>query len=70
MLVRGAAFDLQRAGIAAVVGNAGRYKLDMAGPGFHAEVDDVARGLLAVLDGCSLATEPEFRDWRGAIRRW
>ncbi len=70
MLARSAALDLQRAGIATVVGNAGRYKLDMAGPGFHADVDDVARGLIAVLDGCSLAAEPEFRDWRGAVRRW
>lgn len=34
MLARTAALDLQRAGIAAVVGNAGRYRLDMAGPGF------------------------------------
>lgn len=70
MLVRVAAIDLQRAGIAAVVGNAGRYRLDMAGPGFHAEIDDVARGLLVVLDACRLGDEPEFRDWRGTIKRW
>lgn len=70
MLVRVAAIDLQRAGIAAVVGNAGRYRLDMAGPGFHAEIDDVARGLLAVLDACRLGDEAEFRDWRGTIRHW
>jgi NAD(P)-dependent dehydrogenase (short-subunit alcohol dehydrogenase family) len=70
MLARAAAIDLQRAGIAAVVGNAGRYKLDMAGPGFHAEVDEVAQGLLTVLDACDLNTEPEFRDWRGTLRRW
>jgi hypothetical protein len=70
MLVRAAANDLQRAGIATVVVNAGRYKLDMAGPAFHADVEDVARGLLAVLDSCRLESEPEFRDWRGGIRRW
>ena len=70
MLVRTAALDLHRAGIATVVGNAGRYKLDMAGPGFHADVDDVARGLLAVLDAADLIAEPEFRDWRGGVRRW
>lgn len=70
MMVRTAALDLQRAGIATVAGNAGRYKLDMAGPGFHAEVDDVAKGLLAVLDACTLDSEPEFRDWRGNVRRW
>ncbi len=70
MLARSAALDLQRAGIATVIGNAGRYKLDMAGPGFHADVDEVARGLIAVLDAATLVTEPEFRDWRGAIRRW
>ena len=70
MLARIAALDLQRAGIATVVGNAGRYKLDMAGPGFHADVDDVARGLLSVLDGCQLADEPVFRDWKGTQRRW
>lgn len=70
MLVRAAALDLHRAGIASVVGNAGRYKLDMAGPGFHADVDDVARGLLAVLDAAQLSAEPEFRDWRGTVRRW
>jgi NAD(P)-dependent dehydrogenase (short-subunit alcohol dehydrogenase family) len=70
MMVRAAALDLQRAGIATVVGNAGRYKLDMAGPGFHAEVDDVAKGLLDVLDACQLDGEPEFRDWRGGVRRW
>ena len=70
MLARIAALDLQRAGIAAVVGNAGRYKLDMAGPGFHADVDDVARGLLSVLDGCQLADEPQFLDWKGTQRRW
>ena len=70
MLVRAAAMDLQRAGIATVVGNAGRYKLDMAGPAFHADIDDVARGLLAVLDACRLDEEPTFRDWRGGTRRW
>jgi NAD(P)-dependent dehydrogenase (short-subunit alcohol dehydrogenase family) len=70
MLVRTAAFDLQRAGIATVIGNAGRYKLDLAGPDFHADVDQVARGLLAVLDACDGKQEPEFRDWRGTIRRW
>jgi len=70
MLVRAAAMDLQRAGIATVVVNAGRYKLEMAGPAFHADIDDVARGLLAVLDACRLEDEPEFRDWRGGIRRW
>lgn len=70
MLARTAALDLQRDGIAAVVANAGRYKLDMAGPGFHADIEDVARGMLEVLDGCQLDTEPEFRDWRGAVRHW
>ncbi len=70
MLVRAAALDLQRAGIATVVGNAGRYKLDMAGPDFHADVDDVARGLLSLLDRCQLSDESCFRDWRGAERRW
>lgn len=70
MLARTAALDLQRAGIATVVGNAGRYKLDMAGPDFHADVDQVARGLISVLDSCQLADEPRFRDWRGAERRW
>jgi hypothetical protein len=52
------------------VANAGRYKLDMAGPAFHAEIEDVARGLLSVLDARRLEDEPEFRDWRGAVRRW
>lgn len=70
MLVRTAALDLTRAGITTVVGNAGRYKLDMSGPGFHAEVDEVATGLLSVLDACVPGAEPEFRDWRGTIRRW
>lgn len=70
MLVRAAANDLQRAGIATVVANAGRYKLDMAGPAFHADIDDVARGLLAVLDACRIEDEPEFREWRGGARRW
>ncbi len=70
MLVRTAAFDLQRAGIATVIGNAGRYRLDMAGPDFHADVDTVARGLLAVLDSCQPGAEPEFRDWRGTLRSW
>lgn len=70
MLARTAALDLQRGGIATVVGNAGRYRLDMSGPGFHADIDDVARGLVAVLDACDPEAEPEFRDWRGTIRRW
>jgi hypothetical protein len=70
MLAKTSAFDLQRAGIATVVGNAGRYKLDLAGPEFHADVDAVARGLLAVLDACDAAVEPAFRDWRGSLRRW
>ncbi len=70
MLARTAALDLCRDGMTVVVGNAGRYKLDMAGPGFHAEVDEVARGLLEVLDAATPGAEPEFRDWRGAVRRW
>ena len=70
MLVRTASLDLHRAGVTTVVGNAGRYKLDMAGPGFHADVEDVARGLIAVLDAAVVGGEPEFRDWRGSVRRW
>jgi len=70
MLARAAALDLHRSGLATVVGNAGRYKLDMSGPGFHADIDDVARGLVAVLEACDPAAEPEFRDWRGSIHRW
>lgn len=70
MLVRAAALDLCRGGTTTIVGNAGRYRLDMAGPEFHAEVDDVAKGLLAVLDGAVSGAEPEFRDWRGAVRHW
>lgn len=70
MLVRSAAIDLQRSGIAMAVANAGRYKLDMAGPGFHADVDDVARGLLTLLDAASIDDELSFRDWRGTVRRW
>ncbi|HYW49834.1 MAG TPA: hypothetical protein VE861_04460 [Gemmatimonadaceae bacterium] len=70
MLVRTAALDLHRSGITTVVANAGRYKLDMAGPAFHADIDDVAAGLLSVLDAASADGEPEFRDWRGTVRRW
>ena len=70
MLVRAAALDLQRAGIATVVGNAGRYRLDMAGPSFHADIDEVARGLLAALDAADPAGEPGFVDWRGQSRAW
>jgi NAD(P)-dependent dehydrogenase (short-subunit alcohol dehydrogenase family) len=70
MLVRTASLDLTRAGIATVIGNAGRYRLDMAGPGFHADIDEVARGLMTVLDACTLGAEPEYRDWRGTLRQW
>ncbi|MCC7051802.1 MAG: hypothetical protein IT355_00960 [Gemmatimonadaceae bacterium] len=70
MLVRTAAMDLQRAGICTVVGNAGRYRLDLAGPGFHADIDDVARGLLAALDAADGSGEPAFVDWRGTPRSW
>jgi NAD(P)-dependent dehydrogenase (short-subunit alcohol dehydrogenase family) len=70
MLVRTAALDLQRAGIATVIGNAGRFRLDMSGPGFHADVEDVSRGLLAALDSGNASDEPTFRDWRGAVRPW
>lgn len=70
MMARIAALDLQRAGIAAVVGNAGRYKVDISGPDFHADIDEVARGLLAILDRCQVADEPEFRDWRGGVHHW
>ena len=70
MLVRAAALDLHRGGIATVVGNAGRYRLDMAGPGFHADIDDVARGLLQLLGAVDATAEPQFRDWRGDVRRW
>lgn len=70
MLVRTAALDLQRDGIAVVVGNAGRYRLDLAGPEFHADIDDVARGLLALLDAADAADEPRFADWRGTPQAW
>lgn len=70
MLVRAAALDLQRGGIATVVGNAGRYRLDMAGPAFHADIDEVANGLLLLLDTADANREPQFRDWRGDVRRW
>jgi NAD(P)-dependent dehydrogenase (short-subunit alcohol dehydrogenase family) len=70
MLVRSAALDLRRAGIATVVANAGRYRLDMAGPEFHADVDTVASGLLQLLTACRLDDEPAFLDWRGTLRHW
>ena len=70
MLVRTAALDLQRAGIGVVIANAGRYRLDMAGPGFHADVDDVARGLLGVIGRADPDAEPAFLDWRGAVQPW
>ena len=70
MLVRTAALDLQRAGVATVVANAGRYKLDMAGPDFHADVDDVAGGFLTLLDAAAVSDEPTFRHWRGTVRHW
>lgn len=70
MLVRTAALDLRRDGMAVVVGNAGRYRLDLAGPEFHADIDDVARGLLAALDRAAAGDEPRFVDWRGATQPW
>lgn len=70
MLVRSAALDLQRAGIAVVVGNAGRYRLDMAGPGFHADIDEVAAGLIRQLELATPDAEPTFVDWRGTARPW
>ena len=70
MLCRTAALDLRRDGIPAVVGNAGRYRMDIAGPEYHADVDEVARGLLRALESHAADEEPAFRDWRGASLRW
>lgn len=70
MLLRVAALDLQRAGIGVVIGNAGRFRTDLAGPAFQADIDEVAMGLLRQLETASPADEPRFVDWRGAAVPW
>lgn len=70
MLARTLQHDLLSGGVATVVANPGRYRIDPAGLAFQADAEQVADGLLARLEEPVDAADPGFVDWRGARRNW
>jgi NAD(P)-dependent dehydrogenase (short-subunit alcohol dehydrogenase family) len=70
MLARTLQHDLLSGGIATVVANPGRYRIDPAGLAFQADAETVAAALLERLDAAIASDEPAFMDWRGVVRSW
>lgn len=70
MLARTLQHDLLSGGIATIVANPGRYRIDPAGLAFQADAETVAAALLARLEAPVTADEPAFMDWRGTPRAW
>nr|MCU0625813.1 hypothetical protein [Gemmatimonadaceae bacterium] len=62
--------DLLSGGLATVVANAGRYRIDPAGLAFQPDADAVAAQLLVRLEEAGVTGEPAFVDWRGMARAW
>jgi NAD(P)-dependent dehydrogenase (short-subunit alcohol dehydrogenase family) len=70
MMSRSLSVDLRGDGIVSIVINPGWVKTDMGGAGANTEVGDSVRGILACIDGATLAQSGEFFDWKGGRYPW
>ncbi len=70
MACRSMAVDLRDAGITAVVFNPGWVRTDMGGADANLSVEESVQGMLAVIDGLTLAQSGCFLDYRGNLWPW
>lgn len=70
MMSRSLAHDLRTDGIASYVINPGWVQTDMGGSSAPTPVDASVRGMLAQIDGATLADSGEFLNWKGGRSPW
>jgi NAD(P)-dependent dehydrogenase (short-subunit alcohol dehydrogenase family) len=64
------AMDLEPDSIRVVIGNPGLYRTALHGPAVQPSADDVAVGLLAMLEAVNEETNGRMVDWRGRVVEW
>lgn len=67
-VMQGLATDLEAKGIPVVLVDPGWVRTDMGGPEADHEAEDVARGILKIADGLSIANTGRFFKWNGEER--
>ncbi len=70
MAMRTLALDLEPDSIRVVIGNPGLYRTALHGPAVQPSADDVAAGLLTMLEGVTEETNGRMVDWRGRVLAW
>jgi NAD(P)-dependent dehydrogenase (short-subunit alcohol dehydrogenase family) len=64
------AMDLEPDSIRVVIGNPGLYRATLHGPAVQPAADDVAAGLLAMLEAVNDETNGRMVDWKGRVLEW
>ena len=70
MAMRTLALDLEPDSIRVVIGNPGLYRTTLHGPAVQPTADEVAAGLLAVLEAADEAMNGRMVDWKGRVMGW
>ena len=69
-VMQGLASDVKPMGIAVLLLHPGWVKTDMGGSGAEISVEDSAAGILARVDGLTLAKSGGFADYAGRVMQW
>lgn len=69
-VMRLAAPELAQQGIAVALLHPGFVQTDMGGPSAHITAEESAAGMIAVIDGLTLADSPCFKTWEGKDHVW
>lgn len=70
MAMHSAAFDLEADGILAMTGYPGLYRQALHAPAIQPSADEVAAGLLDVLERADDTMRGHIVDWKGVVRAW